>query len=65
MDWYRLKDAEEAINAGMEDRLLQENAICMVEWPERAQELLPREHLQVKIDIVNDKARRLQIWSNN
>lgn len=35
IDLYRLKNAEEAINAGVEDCLYSGN-ICFVEWPERA-----------------------------
>src|SRR4051794_38404479 len=35
MDWYRLKDEEEAIQAGVEDCLLSGN-ICLIEWPNKA-----------------------------
>jgi len=34
MDWYRLRDAGEAIDAGMEDTLEDKDAYCFVEWPE-------------------------------
>jgi tRNA threonylcarbamoyladenosine biosynthesis protein TsaE len=34
LDLYRLKDEEEAIQAGMEDCLYSNN-ICLVEWPEK------------------------------
>ena len=34
MDLYRIKDEEEAINAGVEDALYSGN-ICFVEWPEK------------------------------
>jgi tRNA threonylcarbamoyladenosine biosynthesis protein TsaE len=43
LDWYRLKDTAEAINAGMEDCLLQAargDAYCFVEWPSKAPGLL-------------------------
>ena len=36
LDWYRLKDTTEAINAGMEDCLSEAkkgNAFCFIEWP--------------------------------
>src|ERR1700744_3509326 len=39
LDWYRLKDTAEAINAGMEDCVLQAKkgmAYCFIEWPEQA-----------------------------
>lgn len=43
MDWYRLNNEAEAINAGLEDCLAQAyagKAWCLVEWPERAGALL-------------------------
>lgn len=49
MDWYRLRDTAEAINAGVEDALNQAKAYCFVEWPERANELLPADTLWVEI----------------
>jgi len=51
MDWYRLRDLDEAINAGMEDALDSKDAICFVEWPEQAPELLSMEHVAVSITI--------------
>ena len=35
MDLYRLKDEEEAIQAGVEDCFISGD-ICLVEWPEKA-----------------------------
>jgi len=49
MDWYRLRDVVEAINAGVEDALNQADAYCFVEWPEKANELLPADTLWVEI----------------
>lgn len=51
MDWYRLRDLDEAINAGMEDALDSPDALCIVEWPEQAPELLRMEHVAVKISM--------------
>jgi tRNA threonylcarbamoyladenosine biosynthesis protein TsaE len=50
MDWYRLRDADEAINAGMEDCLQQADAWCFIEWPEQAPELLAGPHLYITIE---------------
>ncbi len=49
MDWYRLKDTEEAIHAGMEDCLLQHNAYSFIEWPEKAKDLLPKPYLWIEL----------------
>jgi tRNA threonylcarbamoyladenosine biosynthesis protein TsaE len=57
MDWYRLRDADEAIDAGMEDSLNNQEAICFVEWPEKAPELLQIPHIHVAIETVSETER--------
>ncbi len=59
MDWYRLRDADEAINAGMEDCLLNDAALCFVEWPEQAPEILRSPYLHIKIEQGGDNKRTL------
>ena len=49
MDWYRVNSVEEAVQAGMEDCLLQQDARVFVEWPEQAEVLLPRLTLWIRI----------------
>ena len=58
MDWYRIKDEEEAIQAGVEDALYSGN-LCLVEWPEKVETLLPDDILHVYIETVNPTTRRL------
>lgn len=58
MDWYRLKNEDEAINAGVEDILLSGN-ICLVEWPENAEKLLPANTLHIFIESLNETTRRI------
>jgi tRNA threonylcarbamoyladenosine biosynthesis protein TsaE len=60
MDWYRLKDEGEAINAGVEDALFSGN-FCLVEWPEKAEGLLPEDTLHIHIEIVDTATRRIFI----
>lgn len=62
MDWYRLKDAEEAIHSGMEDCLLQKNNYSFIEWPEKAEEILPFPHLWVTIETTPPGERLMQAW---
>jgi tRNA threonylcarbamoyladenosine biosynthesis protein TsaE len=58
MDWYRLKDEEEAIQAGIEDAITSGN-LCFIEWPEKAAGLLPEKPFEVYMEILNEKMRRL------
>jgi tRNA threonylcarbamoyladenosine biosynthesis protein TsaE len=62
LDWYRLKSAEEAINAGMEDCILQARIVsgyCFIEWPEKAQELIRPPYLLVRIESTDMVTRKL------
>ena len=63
MDWYRLKDEEEAIQAGIEDALSSGN-LCLIEWPEKAAGLLPEAIFQVHLEILDEKSRRLYTGEN-
>ena len=58
MDWYRLKNEDEAINAGVEDALNSGN-ICLVEWPEKAEGLLPKNTFKVYIEALDEHTRRI------
>ena len=58
IDLYRLKSAEEAIEAGVEDCLLSDS-LCMVEWPERAMLLFPPETVYTNLHIVSATSRKL------
>lgn len=60
MDWYRLKDEEEAIQAGVEDCLFSGN-LCLVEWPEKAAALLPDDCLHVAISVVDEQTRKISL----
>jgi len=62
LDWYRLRDAAEAINAGMEDCIIQAKnggAYCFIEWPEKAIELLQKPYLWISIESTSMTERKL------
>lgn len=63
IDLYRLKDEEEAIQAGIED-CLYSNHICLVEWPERSPGIFPENTVDVHLNILNSTHRRLRIDRN-
>ncbi|MCG6873348.1 MAG: tRNA (adenosine(37)-N6)-threonylcarbamoyltransferase complex ATPase subunit type 1 TsaE [Gammaproteobacteria bacterium] len=59
LDLYRLVDAEELENLGIRD-LVDGRKICLVEWPERAEELLGPPDLMIRFEYVNS-AREVQL----
>jgi tRNA threonylcarbamoyladenosine biosynthesis protein TsaE len=60
IDLYRIKDGEEAIQAGIED-VLYSGAICFVEWPERATDIFPPDSLEVRLSVNPDQSRTIKL----
>ena len=58
IDIYRLKDIDEAIQAGVEDAI-NSGDFCFIEWPERIKEILPLDTTNIMIEIIDDTKRRL------
>ncbi|WP_276485341.1 tRNA (adenosine(37)-N6)-threonylcarbamoyltransferase complex ATPase subunit type 1 TsaE [Paraflavitalea pollutisoli] len=63
IDLYRLKDEEEAMQAGVEDCLYSGN-ICLVEWPERAPGIFPENTLSLYLEAIDPQTRVLRIADN-
>ncbi len=56
IDLYRLDRIEEVIELGLEDYLYG-RGVCVVEWAEKALDVLPEEHLLVEISFLSDTGR--------
>ncbi len=52
-DLYRFKHEQEWLDAGFNE-LFSEQAICFVEWPERAMSLLPRADVEINLTVDGD-----------
>lgn len=59
-DMYRLNNLEEALDMGIED-YFDSGVLCLIEWPERIEELLPDDTLRVKLWVNDDDSRTMQI----
>ena len=60
LDLFRLDDAAEAADLGLEDAFAADR-ITVVEWPERLPALLPPQAIRVRIEGAGDAPRRLAI----
>ena len=58
IDCYRLRDEQEAIDAGVEDCLYSGNW-CFVEWPEKIPHLLPPDTMRIFLEQQEDGSRLL------
>lgn len=59
MDWYRIKDEEEAVHTGIEDCLFSGN-ICLIEWPDKVAGILPEYTLHIYITTIDEQTRELR-----
>ena len=59
-DWYRISDAEELYEIGIEE-FLPGDGVTLIEWAERAEDLLPARRLEVSIETLGVESRLLRI----
>lgn len=59
-DCYRLENEEEAMDIGTED-YLDCGAVCLIEWPERIEGLLPDDTVDVNITVNDDDTRTMTL----
>jgi tRNA threonylcarbamoyladenosine biosynthesis protein TsaE len=64
MDLYRLRDFEELIEAGIEERFY-EQAVVLIEWPQVAYSLLPRPFLCIELETMTDNERKVTMNLSN
>lgn len=58
IDLYRLDESSEVIDMGIEE-YLESDGVCVIEWAEKAIDVLPTGYLWIKIDETGDNMRRL------
>ena len=58
-DFYRIEKASEALDIGFYD-YIDSGALCIMEWPENIEALLPDDTLRVRISVAPDGSRTLE-----
>ena len=61
-DFYRVEKLQEALDLGL-DEYFYSGCLCLMEWPERIEQLLPEETLPVKIEPIDSETRSLKIFT--
>lgn len=59
-DCYRLENEQEAVDIGAED-YFDSGAVCLIEWPERIEGLLPDDTVRVDLTVNDDETRQLKV----
>ena len=61
-DFYRIENPAEALDIGLYD-YLDSGELCLMEWPENVEDLLPEETLKIQIKVLPDGTRCLE-WED-
>lgn len=61
-DFYRIAKDSEALDIGFYD-YIDSGCLCLMEWPENIEDLLPDETLRVRITVAQDQARTIS-WKD-
>ena len=59
-DFYRIENEEEVFDIGIEEYLFNNNW-CFIEWPEKVENLLPLESVEIYLSLNEDSTRTIQI----
>lgn len=59
-DLFRLEKKEELENLGYEEYFFGEG-VCLVEWAEKAEKLLPKDRIDINLKILSEKKREIKI----
>ena len=59
-DFYRIKNLKEAYDIGCEEYFYS-GYPCFIEWPELVEELLPEDTIDVRIEVLDNEARRIVV----
>lgn len=55
-DFYRIKKLEEVYDMGYEEYFYS-GALCLIEWPELIEDILPDDAVKVTIEVLTDESR--------
>ena len=59
-DLYRLENIEEFIKLGYEEYFYG-NGITLIEWAEKIKNFLPQERMEINLEILSEKERRISV----
>jgi tRNA threonylcarbamoyladenosine biosynthesis protein TsaE len=62
MDFYRLGSSDDVLALGL-DEYFYVPGITLIEWYERAEDVLPQERLLLKLEITDQNSRKIQLSS--
>jgi tRNA threonylcarbamoyladenosine biosynthesis protein TsaE len=62
LDAYRIRSEEEFLDLGT-DELFETGALVLIEWADRVAGCLPRERIEIQIEVTGHQTRRIEVCS--
>lgn len=63
LDAYRLRDDDEFLQLGPEE-YFESDAITLIEWADKVRACLPRDYLEIELEVLGETARRFTFRSH-
>ena len=64
IDLYRLETTDQVLDLGL-DEYLYGDGVCVVEWADKAPDVFPEDHLEVRIERIGENSRRLTLTARS
>ncbi len=61
IDAYRLRDEDEFLELGPDEYFDSGDGLVLIEWADRVESCLPRERIDIEIEVTGQESRRFQI----
>lgn len=61
IDLYRMQSKEELEDLGLEEIFEESDAIAVIEWPELAEDLLPKDVIKIHFKYVDEDERKINV----
>ncbi len=65
LDLYRVQSKEEVEDLGLPELFSEPNSITVIEWPEIAEEFLPKDTIKINFEYVDENTRRIYAQNLN
>lgn len=60
IDLYRMKNTEEIFGIGF-DEYIEAGGVCLVEWAEKLEGIIPKKRFDVRMSVVDDNTREINV----
>jgi len=61
IDLYRIRGPEDALSAGIDEYINRGDGVVAIEWADLCPEILPQDYLNIRLNIVDQTTRSIQI----